>query len=117
MIDAHLAQRVVMTAMADAAAANAAISKPYETLMDRSTAALAAYIRRGQAEGFIDSALDPEPTAAWLMWMSEGGLVRLTGPATQQERDRLHAGLTDVFWRGLAMDRHSGRDERGMDQL
>jgi AcrR family transcriptional regulator len=109
VIDAYVGQRVVMTAMADAAAGNVAASKPYETLMDRSTAALAAYIRRGRQEGFMDATLDPEPCAAWLMWMSEGGLARLVCPASEQERARLHAGLTDIFWDGLGMGARAGR--------
>jgi|SRR5581483_5446544 AcrR family transcriptional regulator len=103
VIDAYTEHHVVMTAMADAAAGSAAISKPYETLMDRSTAALARYIARGQQEGFIDPELDPEASASWLMWMSEGGLGRLIGPASARERSRLHAGLTEIFWSGLRM--------------
>ncbi|HEY1966927.1 MAG TPA: TetR/AcrR family transcriptional regulator [Pseudonocardia sp.] len=103
VIEAYLSHQVVMAAIADAAARSAAVSKPFETLMDRSTAALAAYIRRGQREHFVDRALDPEPTAAWLMWMSEGALAQLIGPASPAERTRLHAGLTDIFWHGLRM--------------
>jgi AcrR family transcriptional regulator len=103
VIEAYVSQRVVMTAMADAAAGNVALSKAYETLMDRSTAALAVYIRRGQQEGFMDGRLDPEGSAAWLMWMSEGGLARMISPATADERARLHTGLTDIFWDGLGM--------------
>lgn len=103
VVDAHVAHHAVMAATADAADRSLAVGKPYETMMDRSTAALAAYIRRGQQERFIDPKLDPEPTAAWLMWMSEGGLARLVGPATPAERTRLHAGLTELFWTGLRM--------------
>lgn len=103
VVDAYVDHRVVMTAISDDSSRSEAATKSFESLMDRSTVALAAYLRRGQAERFVDRKLDPDATAAWLMWMSEGGLVRLVSPAPPAERERLHAALTDIFWNGLRM--------------
>lgn len=103
VVGAYVDHHVVLVAVSEASARTAAATKAFELLMDRSTVALAAYIRRGQAERFVDRKLDPEPTAAWLMWMSEGGLARLVSTAAPADRQRLHAALTDIFWNGLRM--------------
>jgi AcrR family transcriptional regulator len=103
VVDAYVDHRVVLTAISDDSSRSETATKAFESLMDRSTVALAAYIRRGQVERFIDRRLDADATAAWLMWMSEGGLVRLISPAPPAQRARLHAALTDIFWNGLRM--------------
>lgn len=103
VVDTYAEHHVVLVAVSEASARSEAATKSFELMMDRSTEALAAYIRRGQAERFIDAAIDPEPTAAWLMWMSEGGLARLVSGAGPADRARLHAALTDIFWNGLRM--------------
>lgn len=105
VLAAYVEHSVVMTAISEGSARSEAATKSFELMMDRSTVALAAYIRRGQQDRSLDRRLDPEATAGWLMWMSEGGLARLVCPAPAAERARLHAALTDIFWNGLGMGR------------
>jgi len=103
VISSYQPHQAIMTAMADAATGSSELARSFDLLMDRSTAALAAYIRRGQAEGFVCATVDPEPTGALLAWMAEGGFRALLATDQPEGIDAIHRGLTDIYWRGLRM--------------
>ena len=55
----------------------------------------------GQQQGFIDTALLPSETAAWLTWMAERGFHRLVRDATDAEYQRLVNAYSRIVWNTL----------------
>lgn len=96
----YRAHRAIMVAI-DEPMPGGSAEREFQGLMARSTAAVSAYIKAGQASGTVDAALDANTLAALLMWMSERGLAKSVAQAGPRELDALADGLTEIFWRTL----------------
>jgi AcrR family transcriptional regulator len=96
----YRAHRVIMVAI-DEPTPGGSAEREFQGLMARSTTAVSAYIRTGQASGTVDAALDATTCAALFMWMSERGLAKMVATAQRRELDVLAGGLTEIFWRTL----------------
>jgi TetR/AcrR family transcriptional regulator, ethionamide resistance regulator len=79
----------LMAALYDTAAYDPSVRELVTAMMDDNIAGLRAHIRRGQSAGFVDPALLPAETAAWLTWMAERGFHQLVRDATDERVDRL----------------------------
>ncbi|TAM69746.1 TetR/AcrR family transcriptional regulator [Mycobacterium sp.] len=101
IILAFVKHRVIMRAMSDAAATNAAIREQWGGLMRESAGLVARHIKIGQAAGFIDASLDPEATGTWLNWAAERSLTMLVAPSTPDDAARWHTVMTDLYWNVL----------------
>jgi AcrR family transcriptional regulator len=101
VIDAYIPHKVVMAAVVEVAAYDAALRSLFGDLLARTSSEVADHIRTGQAGGHVRSELDPERTAAWLTWMAERGLYQLVAPATPAATARLLDALTDITWNTL----------------
>jgi AcrR family transcriptional regulator len=91
----------LMAALYDTAAYDTSVRELVNTMMDENIAGLRAHIRRGQAAGFVDAALLPAETAAWLTWMAERGLHQLVRSASGAELERLVHAYARVVWNTL----------------
>ena len=91
----------LMAALYDTAAYDPSVRELVTAMMAENTAGLRSHIRRGQAAGFIDPALPPRETAAWLTWMAERGLHQLVRGATDAEVDRLLDAYARIVWNTL----------------
>lgn len=92
--------RVVML-LIDEPSPGGSAEREFTDLMGRSAAAIARYIKAGQAAGTIDKGLNANTTATLLMWMSERGLAKMVAGAKPAELDALADSLTEIFWRTL----------------
>lgn len=91
----------LMAAVYDTAAYDPSVRELVDTMMAENTAGLRRHIRLGQQQGFIDPALLPRETAAWLTWMAERGFHRLVRDATDAEFQRLVNAYSRIVWNTL----------------
>ena len=101
LFDAYWANRLMMGAVVEAAMYDAVVRDGFMDAIERGRSAFAEHIRSAQAEGWVDPALDAEPTAAWLTWMGERGLNQLGRTATAAQSERHINALADVYWHTL----------------
>ena len=88
----------LMAALYDTAAYDPSVRELVNTMMSENIAGLRAHIRRGQTAGFVDPALLPAETAAWLTWMAERGLHQLVRGASDAALERLVDSYTRIVW-------------------
>ena len=91
----------LMAAVYDTAAYDPAVRELVDAMMAENTAGLRTHIRYGQQQGFVDTALLPRETAAWLTWMAERGFHRLVRHATDAEYQRLVDAYASIVWNTL----------------
>lgn len=91
----------VTAAIYDATVYDAALATETRAVMDAHRRHLADHVRRGQDEGWIDPALLPDETAAWICWMTERVLHQLVPDADAPTVDELADGLTGILWNVL----------------
>ncbi len=101
IIDAYQPHKVVMAAVVEVASYDAALRELFGDLLSKTIAAVAQHIAAGQTAGYVEKALDPERTAAWLTWMAERGLYQLVAPATPATVEKLLDAMTDIVWNTL----------------
>ena len=91
----------LLAALADASAYDAGVREEFHRLLTIGHVELAKHIRRAQASGTASRSLDPESTAAWLVWMIERGLYQQIRPASKAEAKRHVTALSSIVWRAL----------------
>jgi AcrR family transcriptional regulator len=91
----------LMAALYDTAAYDPAVRELVDAMMDENIAGLRHHIRHGQTAGFVDTALQPAETAAWLTWMAERGFHRLVRGATDAEVEQLVDAYARIVWNTL----------------
>jgi len=101
IVDAYRPHTPLMAALYDTAAYDPSVREMVTAMMTENTAGLRSHIRRGQAADFIDPALLPAETAAWLTWMAERGLHQLVRGASDAELDRLISAYGRIVWNTL----------------
>jgi AcrR family transcriptional regulator len=101
IFDAYIPHKVVMAAVVEVAAYDAALRSLFGDLLARASSEVADHLAAGQAGGHVRGDLDPQRTAAWLTWMAERGLYQLVAPATPAAAARLLDALTDITWNTL----------------
>jgi AcrR family transcriptional regulator len=101
----------LMSAVYDAALFDRALDLGLQAIVRRTSDGLRRHIEHGQQQGWVDPALLPAETAAWLAWMIQRGQRRLT-TADDQQFEREVDAYTDIFWNVLyAPTRHRPRPE------
>jgi len=88
----------LMAALYDTAAYDPSVRELVSSMMGENIAGLRAHIRRGQSAGFVDPALVPAETAAWLTWMAERGFHQLVRVASDAELERLVDAYARIVW-------------------
>jgi TetR/AcrR family transcriptional regulator, ethionamide resistance regulator len=91
----------LMAALYDTAAYDPSVRELVDTMMGENIAGLRAHIRRGQTAGFVDPALSPAETAAWLTWMAERGFHQLVRGASDAHVERLVDAYARIVWNAL----------------
>lgn len=91
----------LLAALADASAYDPGVRDEFHRLLTIGHTELAKHIRRAQQSGTADHSIDPESTAAWLVWMIERGLYQQIRPATTRETKRHVQALASIVWRAL----------------
>jgi AcrR family transcriptional regulator len=91
----------LMAALYDTAAWDPSVRELVDTMMGENIAGLRAHIRRGQSAGFVDPALLPAETAAWLTWMAERGFHQLVRGASDSQVERLVDAYARIVWNTL----------------
>jgi AcrR family transcriptional regulator len=101
IFDAYVPHKLVMAAVVEVAAYDAALRSLFGDLLARTSSEVADHLTTGQAGGYVRADLDAQRTAAWLTWMAERGLYQLVAPATPAATERLLDALTDITWNTL----------------
>jgi AcrR family transcriptional regulator len=91
----------LMAAVYDEALYNPVIREEVDIVIEESTSRLAKHIRRGQREGFIQAALLPTETAAWLTWMAERTQHGMEPRPGRRLLDRHIDTYTEIVWSSL----------------
>ena len=91
----------LMRAVAESISRDPAVREEFLAYMRSGAAGIAAYIRQGQQAGALNTALDPDLAAEWLVWMFERGLSQLSRPADGREPQRVVQAVTDIVWKAL----------------
>ncbi|MEA2172173.1 MAG: TetR/AcrR family transcriptional regulator, ethionamide resistance regulator [Solirubrobacteraceae bacterium] len=94
-VDAYLRHKVLLRAVAEAAAYDANVRAAYGELMRDTIAKLTAHIASRPARG-----LDAERTATWLVWMLERGLYQAVS-VSEDEVDAWLASAARIVWSTL----------------
>lgn len=101
LIDTYRARAKLMAALAEASVYNKGVRDEFHRLFAVGHSELAKHIQRGQAGGFARKGLDPESTAAWLVWMVERGLYQQVRPAAGDDLERHVSSLASIVWHAL----------------
>jgi len=101
IVAAYRPHTPLMAAVYDTAAYDPSVRALVMAMMAENTAGLRSHVRRGQSAGFVDTALSPPETAAWLTWMAERGLHQLVRGASDAEVDRLVDAYARIVWNVL----------------
>lgn len=91
----------LLAALAEASTYDAAVRDEFHGMLSIGHVEVAKHIRRAQASGMARDDIDPDVTAAWLVWMIERGLYQQVRPAPADQLDRHAAGLASIVWHAL----------------
>ncbi|HEX7823407.1 MAG TPA: TetR/AcrR family transcriptional regulator, partial [Mycobacterium sp.] len=89
----------LLAALADASAYDPGVRDEFHRLLTTGHTELAKHIRSAQQSGTANRSLDPDSTAAWLVWMIERGLYQQIRPASKNEAKRHVTSLASIVWR------------------
>lgn len=97
----YRSRATLMAALADASAYDQGVREEFHRLFAIGHVELGKHIRRAQKAGGARSDIDPESTAAWLVWMIERGLYQQVRHARPKDVDRHVASLAAIVWHAL----------------
>jgi len=101
LVRAYRPHTLLMAAVHDAAAYDPLVRELVDELIDASIDDAREHIERGQREGFVNPALPPRPTAAWLVHMCERALHRFVRTADEPDVAGSVEALTEIVWQTL----------------
>ena len=101
LIDTYRRRAKLLAALAEASTYDAGVRDEFHAMLSIGHVELAKHIRRAQSAGVARADIDPEVTAAWLVWMIERGLYQQVRPAARSELDRHAATLASIVWHAL----------------
>ncbi|MEH3131823.1 MAG: TetR/AcrR family transcriptional regulator [Mycolicibacterium neoaurum] len=91
----------LLAALAEASVYDPGVREEFHGLLTVGHVELAKHIRRAQDAGGARADIDPESTAAWLVWMVERGLYQQIRPAGPTQTRRHVAALAAIIWHSL----------------
>ncbi|AXK77051.1 MULTISPECIES: TetR/AcrR family transcriptional regulator [Mycobacteriaceae] len=91
----------LLAALAEASVYDPGVREEFHGLLTVGHVELAKHIRRAQDAGGARADIDPESTAAWLVWMVERGLYQQIRPAGPAQTRRHVAALAAIIWHAL----------------
>lgn len=100
IFDAYAEHGVLLPAVVEAASYDARVREHLNDSLERSFAAVTDHIARGQAEGWMDPALDADDIAHWLSWMGESGLRTMLHRGERPTRRMIEA-YVGIVWNVL----------------
>jgi AcrR family transcriptional regulator len=100
-VDAYRPYLVLGAAAFEAAYFDVSVRATVDELLRILNDALAAHVRFGQAEGWIDPQLPPREIAMWLNWMVSRGLHKLVLGANPERAGRLLSEFSRLVWATL----------------
>jgi hypothetical protein len=96
---AYRPHATLLVAADDLASEHRTVREDITAMRERLTAGLRRHIRRGQRERWVDPALRPDETAAWLIGMTERGHQHVwMRQASDTELPRILESFTRVIW-------------------
>jgi TetR/AcrR family transcriptional regulator, ethionamide resistance regulator len=101
LIDTYRRRAKLLAALAEASTYDEGVRDEFHAMLSIGHVELAKHIRRAQGNGAARADVDPEVTAAWLVWMIERGLYQQVRPATKRELGRHAASLAAIVWHSL----------------
>lgn len=101
IVETYRPHALLMAATYDAATHDTRLREMTSGLIVASTNGLRAHIRRGQKGGWVDQAIQPEPTADLLTWMAERTFHQLLPGASDAGVERLVDAYTDIVFNTL----------------
>lgn len=101
LVTTYRQRATLLAALADASTYDPGVRAEFHQLFAVGHTELAKHIRRAQAAGGVRAGVDPETTAAWLVWMIERGLYQQIRPASDADVTRHVAALAAIVWRAL----------------
>ncbi|WP_194166323.1 TetR/AcrR family transcriptional regulator [Mycolicibacterium sp. P9-22] len=91
----------LLAALAETSVNDPGVREEFHGLLTIGHVELAKHIRRAQMSGGARAEVDPESTAAWLVWMVERGLYQQVRPASPAETRRHVASLASIVWHAI----------------
>lgn len=104
LADLYHQKAFVLAAISDAAVTDGNQRAKYLATLGIGKRLLADHLSTARIGGHTHSGIDPEPTAAWIVWMVERGLYQEARYASKKQRGRLVESLVDIVWRALYVD-------------
>jgi AcrR family transcriptional regulator len=101
LIDTYRRRASLLAALAEASTYDSVVREEFHRMLSTGHVELAKHIRRAQAAGKARDTLDPESTAAWLVWMIERGLYQQIRPASEADVRRHTEALASIVWHTL----------------
>lgn len=101
LADTYRGRATLLAALADASTYDPGVREEFHRLLATGHVELAKHIRRAQADGSALADIDPETTAAWLVWMVERGLYQQVRPAATNDVQRHVRSLASIVWHAL----------------
>jgi AcrR family transcriptional regulator len=101
LVATYRERATLLAALAEASTYDPGVREEFHRLFAIGHTELAKHIRRAQATGDVRSDVDPETTAAWLVWMVERGLYQQIRPASDDEVGLHVTSLAAIVWRAL----------------
>jgi len=101
LVDTYRSRATLLAALAEASTYDPAVREEFHRLLSTGHIELAKHIRRLQDVGEARPDIDPDTTAAWIVWMVERGLYQQIRPASTDDVPRHVASLTSIVWHAL----------------
>jgi AcrR family transcriptional regulator len=101
LIDTYRRRAKLLAALAEASTYDEGVRDEFHAMLSIGHVELAKHIRRAQGNGSARADVDPEVTAAWLVWMIERGLYQQVRPAAKRDLARHAASLAAIVWHSL----------------
>jgi AcrR family transcriptional regulator len=101
LVDVYRHRAVLLAALADASTYDSGVREEFHRLLAIGHVEVAKHIRRAQESGAAWDDIDPDATAAWLVWMIERGLYQQIRPAREADLDRHVGALASIVRHSL----------------
>lgn len=101
LVATYRKRATLLAALAEASTYDPGVRQEFHRLLATGRIELAKHIRRAQSAGAVRASVDPETTAAWLVWMVERGLYQQIRLAPEDQVDRHVASLASIVWHAL----------------
>lgn len=101
IVSCYVRHAALLTAVTDESTQNAELREGRNAAIRVAIDSVRQHIEVGQREGWVDPALLPAETAAWLIWMLERGLSQMIVEASRRRVPALKFNFVSMVWHVL----------------